>query len=67
MAPSLTIKAPRKTPFLGTKVQNKFLRLSEGILPSDRLHHIIDRVEKLDREDDISGLVGLMVSEKKQS
>ena len=57
-------KGTPKNPLTKDEVQKKFLGLAEGILPSDRLHQIVDKVDGLDRDEDISGLVNFMISGK---
>ena len=57
-------KGTPKNPLSREEVQQKFLSLGDGILPKDTLERILDKVENLDREEDISNLVHLMISAK---
>jgi 2-methylcitrate dehydratase PrpD len=59
-------KGTPRNPLSKDEIQKKFLRLAEGILPNETLHRIIDKVEEIDREDDISSLVRLMTSAKSE-
>ena len=57
-------KGTPKNPLSREEVQQKFLSLGDGILPKSTLESILDKVENLDREEDISKLNRLMISAK---
>jgi 2-methylcitrate dehydratase PrpD len=57
-------KGTPKNPLSREEVQQKFLSLGDGILPKSTLDNILDKVENLDREEDISKLNHLMISAK---
>jgi hypothetical protein len=45
-------------------VQNKFLRLGSKVLPERRLMKIVEKIDRIELEDDVSTIVPLLVTEK---
>ena len=55
-------KGTPRNPLSHDEVRKKFLGLAGGILPTETLNLIIDKVESVDHEDDVSSLARLLVS-----
>ena len=55
-------KGTAKNPLSGEELRQKFFNLTDGVLPKERLNRIMDKIEGIDREDDVSNLMKLMVS-----
>lgn len=57
-------KGTPRNPLSREEVQKKFFTLGDGILSKGILDRIVDKVENIDLEDDISSLTHLMISVK---
>jgi 2-methylcitrate dehydratase PrpD len=55
-------KGTARNPLSREEIRQKFFHLADGILPNERLHRIVDGVERIDRQEDVSALAQMMVS-----
>ena len=60
-------KGTARNPLSREEIQQKFFGLADGVLPKERLHRIMDKIEGIDREDDVSTLMHLMISSAAKS
>jgi 2-methylcitrate dehydratase PrpD len=55
-------KGTARNPLSPEEIRRKFFDLADGILPNERLHQIVDEVQRIDRQADVSALARMMVS-----
>jgi 2-methylcitrate dehydratase PrpD len=60
-------KGTAKNPLSGEEIRKKFFNLGDGVLPKEKLNRIIDKVEGVNLENDISSLSHLMISAQSQN
>jgi 2-methylcitrate dehydratase PrpD len=56
-------KGTHKNPFSKSEVQEKFFRLGSRALPEEKLNRVIEKVEMIEREDDVSSIIPLLIVE----
>jgi 2-methylcitrate dehydratase PrpD len=60
-------KGTARNPLSREEIRQKFFNLADDILPNERLHGIVDEVERINQQDDVSGLVKLMIAPARAS
>jgi 2-methylcitrate dehydratase PrpD len=55
-------KGTSKNPLSREEVQNKFLRLGSKVLPEQRLMKIVEKIERIELEEDVSSIVPMLIS-----
>jgi 2-methylcitrate dehydratase PrpD len=57
-------KGTSKNPLSKEEVHDKFLRLGSKVLPEQRLTKIVEKIERIELEDDVSTIVPMLIAEK---
>jgi 2-methylcitrate dehydratase PrpD len=57
-------KGTSKNPLSKEEVHDKFLRLGSKVLPEQSLTKIIQKIERIELEDDVSTIVPMLIAEK---
>jgi 2-methylcitrate dehydratase PrpD len=60
-------KGTARNPLSREEIRQKFFNLADDILPNERLRGIVDEVERINQQDDVSGLVKLMIAPARAS
>ncbi len=55
-------KGTSKNPLSKEEVQNKFFCLGSKVLPAQRLMKIVEKIERIELEDDVSSIVPMLTS-----
>lgn len=57
-------KGTSKNPLSKEEVHDKFFRLGSKVLPEQSLTKIIEKIERIELEDDVSTIVPMLIAEK---
>jgi 2-methylcitrate dehydratase PrpD len=55
-------KGTARNPLSREELRQKFFNVADGVLPRERLNRVMDKIEAIDREDDVSSLMQLMIA-----